>query len=48
MNSRNSKTSESFRLLLDLSGKIKKDKIFQKVINMLLYQILAYNIHEKI
>ena len=44
MNSGNSKTSDPQRLLLNLSDKInlKKKKY------MLLYQILAFNIHGKI
>ena len=40
MNSENRKTSNSQRLLSNLSDKLKK-------INTLLYQILAYTIHEK-
>ena len=43
MNSGNSKTSDPQRLLLNLS-----DKINLKKKNMLLYQILAFNIHGKI
>ena len=39
MNSGNSETSDPHRLLLNLLDKIK---------NLLLYQILAFNIHEKI
>ena len=44
MNPENSKTSDSHRLLLNLFYKIN----FKKVINMLLYQILAFTIHGKI
>ena len=40
MNSENRKTSNSRRLLSNLLDKLKK-------INTLLYQILAYTIHEK-
>ena len=43
MNSQNSKTSDPPRLLLNLSDKIN----LKKVINMLLYQILAFTILEK-
>ena len=42
-NSENSKTSDPHRLLFNLS-----DKINFKRSNMLLYQILAFTIHEKI
>ena len=41
MNSKNSTTSHSQRLLLNLSYKIN----LKKVINMFLYQILAYTIY---
>ena len=44
VNSENSKTSDSHRLLLNFFHKIK----LKKVINMLLYQILAFTIHGKI
>ena len=44
MNSKNSKTSDPHRLLLNLSDKID----LKKVINMLLYQILSFTIHGKI
>ena len=44
MNSKNNKTSDRHRLLLNLTDKIN----LKKVINMLLYQILAYIIHRKI
>ena len=44
MNSKKSKTSHPHKLLLKLTDKIK----LKKVINMLLYQILAYTIHCKI
>ena len=44
MNSENGKTHDPHRLLLNLSGKID----IKEVINMLLYQILAFTIHEKI
>ena len=44
MNSKNSKEPDPHRLLLILSGKVN----FKKVINMLLYQILAFTLHEKI
>ena len=40
MNSKNSGTSDPHRLLLNLTDK--------KVINMLLYQTLAFTIHGKI
>ena len=40
MNSKNSKTSDPYRLLLNLTDKIK--------INILLYQILAFTIDGKI
>ena len=43
MNSKNSKTSDPQRLLLNLTGKIYEEKI-----NLLLYQILAFAIHGKI
>ena len=43
MHSRNSKTSNSHSLLLNLSDKIN----LSELINMLLYQILALPIHEK-
>ena len=43
-NSKNSKTSDSHRLLLNLTDKIN----LKKAINILLYQILAYNIYGKI
>ena len=43
-NSKNSKTSDSHRLLLNLTDKKNK----KKAINILLYQILAYNIYGKI
>ena len=41
--SKTSKTSDAHRLLLNLSDKID----LKKVINTLLYQILAFSIHEK-
>ena len=44
MNSKNSKTSDPDRLLLNLLDKID----LKKVKNMLLYQILAFTIHGKI
>ena len=44
-NSRNSKTFDPRRLLLNLKKDLKID--LKKVINMLLYQILAFNIHGK-
>ena len=44
MNSQNSKTSDLHRLLLNLSDKIN----LEKVINMLLYQILAFTVCGKI
>ena len=44
MNSKNNKTSDRHRLLLNPTDKIN----LKKVINMLLYQILAYIIHRKI
>ena len=47
MNSRNRETSDSHRLLLNLSDKIKKKKTYKEVINLLLYQILEFTIHEK-
>ena len=43
MNSKNSKTSDPHRLLLILPDKIDS----KEVINMLLYQILAFAIHRK-
>ena len=43
MNSKNSGTSDPHRLLFNI-----KDKIILKVINMLIYQILAFSIHGKI
>ena len=42
MNSENSKTADLHGLLLNLTDKLNLN------INMLLYQILAFNIHEKI
>ena len=44
MNSKNSKTFEPHRLLLNPTDKIN----LKKVINMLLYQILAFAIYGKI
>ena len=44
MNSGKSKIPDLHRLLLNLSDKIK----LREVINMLLYQILAFAIHGKI
>ena len=44
MNSENSKISDSHRLLLNPSDK----RNLKKVINLLLYQILAFAIHEQI
>ena len=44
MNYENSKTSDPHRLLLNIQDKIN----FKKVINMLLYQTLAFTIHGKI
>ena len=44
MNSKNSKTFEPHRLLLNLTDKIN----LKKVINMLLNQILAFAIYGKI
>ena len=44
MNSQNSKTSDLHRPLLNLSDKIN----LEKVINMLLYQILAFTVRGKI
>ena len=44
MNSNYSKTSGPHRPLFNLTDRIK----FKKVINMLLYQILTCNVHEKI
>ena len=46
MNSRNHETSDSHRLLLNLSDKIKK-KNLKRSVNLLLYQILEFTIHEK-
>ena len=43
MNSKNSGTYDPHRLLLNLSDKVN----LNEVINMLLYQILAYTIHGK-
>ena len=43
LNSRNSKTSDAHRLLLNLSGKINLKRS-----DMLLYQILAFTINGKI
>ena len=43
MNSENSKSSDSHRLLLNLS-----DKINLKRSNMMPYQTLAFTMHEKI
>ena len=45
MNSENSKTSEPHKLLLNLSDEIN---LKRKMINMLLYQIVASTIHGKI
>ena len=44
INSKYSKTSQTLRLLLNLSDKAN----LKKVRNMLLYQILASNMHGKI
>ena len=44
MNSENSKTSDPHRLSLNPSNKIS----IKQEINMLLYQTLAFTIHEKI
>ena len=44
MNSGNSKTSHSHRLLINLSDKIN----LKNVINMFLYQILEFTTHGKI
>ena len=44
MNSKNSKKSHPYRLVLNLSDKIN----LKRVINMLLYEILASTIHRKI
>ena len=44
INSKYSKTSQTLRLLLNLSDKVN----LKKVRNMFLYQILASNIHGKI
>ena len=38
----NSKTTDHYRLLIDLSDK----KTEKREINMLLYQVFAYTIHE--
>ena len=43
MNSENSRTSDPHRLLLNISHKLN----LKKVINMLLYQTLAFTIHGK-
>ena len=43
MNSKNSKTSDSHRLLLNLTSKI----VLKEKINILIYQILAFTIHGK-
>ena len=45
MNSKNNKSSDSYRLLLNLADKITLKK---EVIKMLLHQILAYTIDGKI
>ena len=45
MNSKNNKSSDSHRLLLNLTDKITLKK---EVIKMLLHQILAHTIDEKI
>ena len=45
MNSENSKTSEPHKLLLNLSD---ETNLKRKMINMLLYQIVASTIHGKI
>ena len=44
INSKNSKTSDPYKLLSNLTDKIN----LKRMINMLLYQILAYTIHGKI
>ena len=44
MNSKNNKTSDLLKLLLNLSDTIN----LEEVINMLTYQILTYTIHGKI
>ena len=44
MNSENSKTSDSHRLLLNLLDKLN----LREAISMLLYQILVYTVHGKI
>ena len=44
MNSENFKTSDPHGLLLNLLDKIN----LKKVINMLIYEILAFTIHKKI
>ena len=48
MNSENSKTSEPYRLLLNLEGKINLKRSYKYVALMLLYQISACTIHGKI
>ena len=45
INSKNSKTADSYRLVLNLTRKIVIDK--ERVINMLQYQILVSIIHGK-
>ena len=45
MNSKNSKTSDPPRLLLNLTDKID---LRRKKINILIYQVLAFTIHGKI
>ena len=42
INSENSKTSEPYRILLNLTNKINLNR---SVLNMFLYQILACTIH---
>ena len=44
MNSKNNKTSDPHRLMLNFTNK----KIWKEVINMLPYQILAFTVHGKI
>ena len=44
MNSKNSKTSDLYRLLLNRTDKI----VLKRKDNILLYQILAFTIHGKI
>ena len=44
MNSKNSTTSDPHQLLFSLTDKINS----KEVINMLLYQIVAYTMHGKI